>query len=353
MRLRDTIALTLPSFFLRLVLGITFLWAGTGKLMGTMQVSGDDAARLANMGVVLNPVTPPALADPQVEDPELVDPEPTSPLPDLTDEPETPLDAVEDGVEDTMTDLQEQANEVIKKIEEATETPTPPSTGGDESTNEAGVESIGFNPMLDARIVRVQNTTGDRAASDFPDPMECQRLYSIALMISKAADPGLTEDSQPITPIMPPKLATGNWPKLMAWAAAITELAAGGLLILGLLTRLSALGTLSVMLVAMWMTQFGHAAFHTNDAILGFIPRADDLFSPAAYGQLLWQLALASMSLAVVFLGSGAIGLDRLIFSSHPRDPYLHGDPKAGKKQAMNPASAQRTEFDRSPPTHS
>ena len=181
-----------------------------------------------------------------------------------------------------MTDLQEQANEVIKKIEEATETPTPPSTGGDESTNEAGVESIGFNPMLDARIVRVQNTTGDRAASDFPDPMECQRLYSIALMISKAADPGLTEDSQPITPIMPPKLATGNWPKLMAWAAAITELAAGGLLILGLLTRLSALGTLSVMLVAMWMTQFGHAAFHTNDAILGFIPRADDLFSPAA-----------------------------------------------------------------------
>ncbi|MFG0247150.1 MAG: DoxX family membrane protein [Phycisphaerales bacterium JB052] len=357
MRLRDSIALTLPSFFLRLVLGITFLWAGTGKLMGTMQASGDDAARLANMGVVLDPVTPPALAEPQVDDPELVDPEPTSPLPDLTDEPEKQLDAIEDGVEDTMTDLQEQANEVIKKIEEATESPAPPpASTTDEPTSETGTEKMGTETIGTVRhhepmFVRVQNTTGDRAASDFPDPMACQRLYSIALMISKAADPGLTEDSQPITPIMPTKLATGNWPKLMAWAAAITELVAGGLLILGLLTRLSALSTLTVMLVAMWMTQFGPAAFHSSDAILGFIPRADDLFSPAAYGQLLWQLALASMSLAVVFLGSGAIGLDRLIFSSHPRDPYLHGDPKAGKKQTMNPASAQRTEFDRSPPS--
>ena len=41
MRLRDSIALTLPSLLLRLVLGLTFIWAGTGKLMGTMQVSGD------------------------------------------------------------------------------------------------------------------------------------------------------------------------------------------------------------------------------------------------------------------------------------------------------------------------
>jgi hypothetical protein len=99
------------------------------------------------------------------------------------------------------------------------------------------------------------------------------------------------------------------------------------------------------------MTQIGPAALHSSDAILGFIPRHDDLFSPAAYSNLLWQVALASMSLAVMFLGSGAIGLDRLLFSSSPRDPYLHGDPKAkgGKKQGMNPAIAQRTEFDRSP----
>ena len=51
MRLRDSIALTLPSFFLRLVLGVTFVWAGTGKLIGTMQVSGGDDMRVKEMEV--------------------------------------------------------------------------------------------------------------------------------------------------------------------------------------------------------------------------------------------------------------------------------------------------------------
>jgi len=50
MRCRDHVALTLPSLLLRLVLGITFLWAGAGKIIGTTTVEGDNAARLANLG---------------------------------------------------------------------------------------------------------------------------------------------------------------------------------------------------------------------------------------------------------------------------------------------------------------
>jgi uncharacterized membrane protein YphA (DoxX/SURF4 family) len=338
MRLRDSIALTLPSFLLRLVLGMTFIWAGTGKLIGTMQVSGDDAARLANLGVDLNPI-------PQVE------PAPVESIPDEIIDP-LPTDPPE-GVSE---DLQEQADDIVETIEDALDDSTSdqpaelPATD-DPVTDEPEIESGSLSQSRSGSVAwtHVQHTSGDRIASDFPEAMECQRVYSIALMISKASDPGLTADSQPITPIMPSKLASRPWPKVLAWTAAITEIVAGAFLIVGLLTRISALSTFFVMLVAMWMTQFGPAALHTTDAILGFIPRADDLFSPAAYAQLFWQLALASMSLAVVFLGSGAIGIDRIFFPPHARDPYLHGDPKAEKKKGMDPASAQRTEFDRSP----
>ena len=79
MRLRDSIALTLPSFLLRLVLGVTFIWAGTGKLIGTMQVSGDDAARLANLGVDLNIIEPePTQGEPERD--ELLKPLPQDPV---------------------------------------------------------------------------------------------------------------------------------------------------------------------------------------------------------------------------------------------------------------------------------
>lgn len=341
MRLRDSIALTLPSFFLRLVLGVTFLWAGTGKLVGTMQVSGSDAARLANLGVDLNAIEVAQPDESQID--ELLEPLPEDDLP--VDAPET----------DPATDLEEQAGGIVEQLNDAieessddapVEVPSLPTNDTPASEDEG---TIGQRPRPNPVWTRVQNASMDRTASDFPEPVECQRVYSIALMISKAADPGLTADSQPITPIMPSKLASSPWPKILAWSAAITEVVAGVLLIIGLFTRLGAFSLFCVMLVAMWMTQFGPAAFHTNDAILGFIPRADDLFSPAAYAQLFWQLALASMSLAVVFLGSGAIGIDRLFFPPHSRDPYLHGDPKAEKKKGSDPAAAQRTEFDRSP----
>lgn len=344
MRLRDTIALTLPSFLLRLVLGITFIWAGTGKLMGTMRVSGDDAARLANMGVLLDPVSPestPTDPDPDPEQP----PQPQAPLPEPTPNP-TPDTAPEPSAEpSTDQPAQEPPQQPAQQPAKDTEKPAEVDETSDESR--LGTAATRTHPPY--RLTSVMQTSTDRTASDFPEPMECQRVYSIALMISKAADPGLTEDSHPIRPIMPANLADGHWPKTLAWAAAITEIGAGGFLLLGLLTRISALGTLSVMLVAMWMTQFGPAALHSSDAILGFIPNNQPWYDPGSYANLLWQLALASMSLAVVFLGSGPIGLDRLFFSSQPRDPYLHGDPKAGKKTGSNPAAAQRGEFDRSP----
>ncbi len=320
MRLRDQVALTLPSFFLRLILGITFLWAGTGKLVGTSSVVGDDAARLANIGIM--PAAPAPTPDPA----ELQTPE-------STQQP-APAESATPAVE-----LDEQANEIIEMIEdqlESTDKPLPnPET--DDQTDAVRFQSVQYTGTV-------------YSASDFPEPMQVKQLYSIALMLSKAADPGLTADSNPIDPIMPAMLASKPWPRVLAWILAITEIVVGAFLLLGFLTRISALGTLSIMIVALWMTQFGPAAIQSNNAFFGFIPFADNPWSPGAYTHLLWQLALAAMSGAVFFLGSGAIGVDRLIFRPAPRDPYIHGDPKATKMKPDQAAPAvDRSEFDRTP----
>jgi len=338
MRLRDQVALTLPSLMLRLVLGITFLWAGTGKLVGTAVVTGDDAARLANIGVMpVAHVEPAPSAQTTDQEPDAA-PKPIETPKEGVDDPE-PTEETSPVDEPPSDELIEKANDIIEKLTPpASDTPDEP-TPSDENTT------------LDP----VQYTGTQYAAADFPDPMEVKQVYTIALMISKAADPGLTDDSTPIQRIMPAMLDSKPWPKAMAWMAAITELTAGAFLILGLLTRFSALGTLSVMLMAMWMTQIGPAAMQDNNALLGFIPARADPWSPMSYIALFWQLALATMSLSVFFLGSGAIGIDRLLFKPARKDPYLHGDPKAGKggKGAATPTSEpprqDRTAFDRTP----
>ena len=225
MRVRDSIALTLPSFFLRLVLGVTFLWAGTGKLLGTMQVSGEDAARLANLGVHLEPVK---LADEPSSEPESQ--EPISPLPS-DEQPEEPAgdlpldDQLEEQAKEIIEQLKESADDVIEDTQDQVQNalPTDPPA-------ELPIEQniLGFSNSVPYTLTRVQNTASDRTASDFPEPVQCQRVYSIALMISKAADPGLNADSQPITPIMPTKFAGAPWPKILAWSAAIASSTSSG-----------------------------------------------------------------------------------------------------------------------------
>src|SRR6476619_2260758 len=48
--------------FLRLALGVIFIWAGVTKVATTMPVKGEDAAALANMGVITPPPKTPAAA---------------------------------------------------------------------------------------------------------------------------------------------------------------------------------------------------------------------------------------------------------------------------------------------------
>ncbi len=321
MRLRDQVALTLPTLLLRLTLGLIFLWAGTGKLLGTISVAGDDAARLANIGIM--PMAPIDGPDHMLDDPEPTDSDDATPSAGT----DIPLD--------------EQANDIIEQIQEQLGEPTPAS---EQSTL----------PELDDQQVSLQSvqyTDKVYAGSDFPEFGEIRQVYSISLLITKAANPGLTEDSQPIDPTIPEMFGRGIWPKALAWAVAVTEVAAGVLLVLGFMTRISAFSLMTVMLTAIWMTQIGPAALQSSDAILGFIERVEQPWSPGAYKNLFFQLSLAVMSGSVMMMGSGAIGIDRLLFQPRVRDPYVHGDPKAEKpKRGKNAApEASRGEFDRTP----
>lgn len=318
MRFRDHIALTLPSFLLRLVLAITFLWAGTSKIIGTTTTQGDNAARLANMGVTF-------LA-PQIE--QAVEPEaPINPLPESSETPLELVPAHPTYQSDTLPDPESQ-----------TET--------EDQSAQAIVPPVIIQPVV--------QTTAPAVGSDYPDPVYIKRVHKIALLIDHSVSPGLTPDSQPITPILPSWMGSGKMPIISAWATAITELAAGVFLLIGFLTRFSAFSLSIVMLVAIWTTNLGPAVLQSNDAILGFIPNKPDLWDPSAYSVLLWQVSVLVMCISVCLLGAGPLSIDRLLFRPGRRDPYVSGEsarPQPAPKQKETPVpAAERSSFDRTPP---
>lgn len=352
MRFRDQVALTLPALVLRLVLALVFLWAGIGKFATTTIVTGDDAARLANLSVTLTPVgqTP---APPEATTPEeplndlpevIVDDEATDIDPELT----TPED--QQRMQEILDEAKRRAEEARRQAAEQTAPPAElPATDPAADPPAEPAEQPGAQPA-DAgsfMLMPAQYENPKKTASDYPEPMEARKVYRIALLLSNCAEPGLTADSQPINPILPSAFAGGTVARSMAIAAAVTEIGAGFLLLLGFLTRISALGTFSIMLVAIWTTQIGPAAIQTMPGdpapILGFLPNFGSLYA-MEYKDLMFQLACAAMSVAVFFLGSGPIGFDRLIFGASRRDKYLHGDPKAHAS-----APPKRDSFDRSP----
>lgn len=143
-----------------------------------------------------------------------------------------------------------------------------------------------------------------------------RRLYAIALLVHSAANPAPREDGSVPMRLMPEELGKGPWPVRLAWAASITELAAGGLVLLGLLTRLGAFSLAVVMLNAMWLTQLGPAVQSGNT--VAFILPAHDAFDGHAWQDLLFQFSLFCSGMALACTGSGALAFDRALFRSAP-----------------------------------
>jgi uncharacterized membrane protein YphA (DoxX/SURF4 family) len=261
MQLAKATAIYAAPVPLRLILAVTFIWAGLGKVVHTVPVQGEQAALLANMGYRFDAAPPPA--DP-------ADANPADTAPANADQTDAGPDATTDAQTPPLLALAQDADAAAEAAP-----PTPPAF----------------------------------TAADFPEPRQVRSLHMIAVLTYTAAHPSPAEDGSTPSPIWPEWAARDHWPITMAWVAAITELAAGILVGVGLLTRLAALSLAATMLTAAWLTELG-PAIQAGNTLFGFLP-GHDLWDVYAWRPLLWQLALASAAISLALAGPGSLAIDR------------------------------------------
>jgi len=99
------------------------------------------------------------------------------------------------------------------------------------------------------------------------------------------------------------------YPTYMAYLSAGWELGGGGLLVIGFLSRLAALGLVAVMAVAILKVHLQHGFYlnHLND--------------PGKGHGYEFALVLLAMALSLVIAGAGKFSLDGLIFRRHSHYP--------------------------------
>lgn len=218
----------MAPLLLRVTLGLTILWAGLGKFNAYDPVSGDDAARLANVGALELPN-----ADPK----------------------------------------------------------------GDH----AGPES---ETSAAAPTRKLMHT-----AADFPNEIRARRMHTdVTLRLLKASEAKELDGGRPARRIWP-TIASDSKAVLLAWIVAVTDVAGGLCLLMGLLTRLWAVVLAGHMATGLWLIVIG-PAWQSGTAIGGFLPR-HDAWDMAFWSGPLWILALLTMSVSLVFLGAGSFSLDR------------------------------------------
>lgn len=297
MTFRHSLAINISPLLLRLLLAVTFIWAGLGKiLVDDLTVSRENAPELVDMGAVaqstVEHLLPPGYV-PQNE----------------RQAPDADQDANDTGDPDDDADHTDA---------DQPSDPTPPAndTPNDNDGDNDGDDDFFDEPPPSASAdlpYRIINARQDSST----EPLTLKRLYGIALILRSATEQNpYPVDSdhagELMDPIMPEFAGQGSTPKLLAWAVALTEIFAGGFLLLGFLTRLSALALAIVMGTALWLTVIG-PAIQTGATHLGFLPDHDP-WDMAAWAGPLWQLALMTVSCAVFFSGPGGASLDRLLF---------------------------------------
>jgi putative oxidoreductase len=96
---------------------------------------------------------------------------------------------------------------------------------------------------------------------------------------------------------MPPQVPM---PEVLAWVAALAEFGGGLCMVVGLFTRLAALGHMAVMAVAI-LTVHMHQGFEMHGDTSGHAQGFE------------WQFALFCIALCLFVRGAGPLSLDRLI----------------------------------------
>jgi uncharacterized membrane protein YphA (DoxX/SURF4 family) len=278
---RQRTALSVPPLLLRLVLAAIFIWAGYAKIFGTFEVTDENRPALIAAGVLGQPTVVPPVTE--TESAPIVPPD-VEPDDEPVDEPSIPD---EEPVDDP---------EPVSPVE-----PAPAGDPGPSAEAEPG------------EVLMVAQSQGS--------PTTVRMLSNIATMLHAGANPQpvVNDDGTTTTPmaLVPDALGSPPWALRLAWAAAVTELVAGLLLLIGLFTRLAGLSVAWVMGVAIWMTAIG-PAIQSGNAFLGFLPQPDLLMTH--YHDLFFQLALFAMGLALLFSGGGMLSLDRWIFGKSVAD---------------------------------
>ena len=293
---------------LRVVLGAVFLWAGVPKVILKMDLTPEQTAQLVNIGAIDAPEAGAAGSGDEGAD---AAPAETPAAPDVPADAPPP---VPDG-----------------------DAVTPPIGGAAAWGDTAGFTTIlAQDGGVDAPAAPEAPPVGDAAdlidgdvaewaytAADFPDGAEVRRLYGLVCLMNNLAQP-IDADAEGIQ-VLPTSLAdNGQALKYLAWAAGVTELVAGVLVIIGFLTRLSALALAGTMLTALWMTMVGPSV-GAPDAFLGFLPAGETamLGTPEhkTYSTLMLQLTTFATAFALVFIGAGSASLDRFVWGRQKRKP--------------------------------
>lgn len=322
----------LGQLVLRVGLAATFLVAGLSKVLPKDQYEGEAAAALANMGVI----TPQPAAVPTPGGSGEVTTEPTAYQPTTREQQDEVLARTNAELRRALEQLQADLNarKASAQPEEPAEQPDPPATapGRASQPDESEVRSLTPQPeeSVEAPVPATPATTSTPAAqytaADFPNPVELPRVYRIALMLKGAAHPAPEEDGTARMALVPTWAADTKVPGLgmatpvvLAWLAAITEIVGGGMLLVGFMSRLWALGLVGVMLTAIWLTAIG-PAMQAGTTYMGFLPDKGHIFAITnqgfAYMHEFWLLALLCMSAAVMFAGPGAISVDGILFGA-------------------------------------
>ncbi|MEO0588752.1 MAG: hypothetical protein AAF078_14065, partial [Planctomycetota bacterium] len=176
MRTRDRLGLSIPPLLLRVVLALTFLWAGLGKIMAEAPVSGVDAVILAELGVI-----------------EPGNATPIPPAADLLDDAEA-----ETPGSDGDSPIAPPAEPAVEPDADPAPAPAEPLSDPESTTAQALAEHAGlFLPVAYRQVTF--------SPADFAEPVMVKRLYpGVVTRLVKAAEPGLDpQTSEPIKPIAP------------------------------------------------------------------------------------------------------------------------------------------------------
>ncbi|MBY0308333.1 MAG: DoxX family membrane protein [Phycisphaerales bacterium] len=336
---------------LRLALGVTFIWAGLGKLVPTVEYAGQDAAILANLGTgvaptqPLAPLTSPASgagtpATPSLAPPAMLPlpdaPAPTSPAASPgggtksgektnskakpSNRPSRTQTGVGSAVQGTLLaalstdDLPAAARS--DRARSASRQPQPAPNGQPTKGHPTGPSSATTLPP-----------GGRFTATDFPEPARARRAYGLAVVMVKAAYPQPAPGRPAPDAHWPKGFAAAPWVIWLAFGAAVVELFGGVLVLVGFLTRLSAGMLVLVMLTAMWLTQIGPAV-SSGQTQFGFLPDKT-WWDPQAWSTFLWQLLIMASGLALMATGAGLLSVDRALAVIGSGGPKAEPEPSA------------------------